>query len=223
MQKRITLHFYLIFLCLSLPLAAQDMPDTIPWKNEISLTLFSVKESYGLYSPSSYYLSALNGIRYVRHIGPDAIRLGIDYKNSREEGWGNVIGTGAYQEGKFYLGYQIAFSASKVRPYFALDLMYLMSKLDSEYHVGCFGFYSKADVTVHGIGFAPALGIRYPLNKRFSIAWEGNLECLWSSEKGSQVIDYNDDMNTKDTYPVDQEGFIYFLNPVKSIALNFGF
>lgn len=223
MQKRIPFHFHIIFLCLSFPLAAQEMPDKTQWKNEIGLTLFSVNSSYGLYEPSSYYLSGLNGIRYTRHMGRNAIRFGVDYRNSREDGRGNVIGTGTYREGKFSLGYQREYFVYQVRPYIAMDMMYMLSALDSEYHGGCFGFYTKENIRDHGIGFAPALGITYPFNEHFSIAWEGNLECLWISEKGSVVLEDHYDPGIRNTYPVDKDEFICLLNPIKRIALKYGF
>src|SRR4030095_3500053 len=127
------------------------------------------------------------------------------------------------REAKFNLGYQLEFSHGDVKPYLALDLMYLIAKSYTDFLGGFAGVYSKWDLREHGIGYAPTLGLHVKLAESFSISWEGNVEFLWINENGTNTRSDPHPSQTLTTYPINRDVHLWLLNPVKSISLNYGF
>lgn len=215
-----------IFILLwSVPLlcTAQDVGSPISSKHEVGISLLSISQHYGHDYYSDVYVNILNGIRYKRHLGVHAIRLGGEYKDSNSAGGGDVQGESQYLEGKFNLGYQLTFLDKAVRPYIAMDFIYQISKFTSGFYGGYAGLYHGYDLHNHGIGFAPAFGIYFRLVKSLSISWESNLEFLWVSENGTITRSDPHHFQSRTTYPYNRTEYNSYWSFVKSISLNYGF
>ncbi len=209
----------------SIPLlcTAQDVGTSLSPKHEVGISLVSISQNYGYDYYTDVYVNILNGIRYKRHLGVHGIRLGGEYKDSNSAGGGDVQGESQYLEGKFNLGYQLTFLDKAVRPYISMDFIYLISKFTSGFYGGYAGLYHGYDLHNHGIGFAPAFGIYFRLVKSLSISWESNMEFLWVTEHGTITRSDPHHFQSRTTYPYHRRLYNSFLNPVKSISLNYGF
>ncbi len=203
--------------------AAQVEVHSTILKNEVGVSLVSGTTKYGLEYTRDYYINLLNGIRYKRHLGHHAVRLGGEYRNSYSVGQGDFWGESRYVEGKFNLGYQLTFSDKSVKPYIAVDFIYLISKFNSDFEGGYAGLYSRHDLQIVGLGYAPALGIYFRVAKSLSISWEGNAEFLWITEQGTNIRSDPHNFQSRTTYPVNRSKHYWLLNPLKSVSFNYGF
>ena len=218
-------HLPISFLLWCIPLfcVAQADNPSIPLKHEVGISLLSISSKYGHELTPDFYVNIFNGIRYKRHLGIHAIRLGAEFKDSHSGGVGDVIGECQHLEGKFNLGYQLTFVDKSIRPYIAVDCIYLVSTFTSSFYGGYAGTYSAFDRLDQGIGFAPAFGIYFRLVKSLSISWESNLEFLWVTEHGTITRSDPHHFQSRTTYPYHRRVYNSFLNPVKSISMNYGF
>ena len=218
-------HLPISFLLWCIPLfcVAQADNPSIPLKHEVGISLLSISSKYGHELTPDFYVNIFNGIRYKRHLGIHAIRLGAEFKDSHSGGVGDVIGECQHLEGKFNLGYQLTFVDKSIRPYIAVDCIYLVSTFTSSFYGGYAGTYSAFDLLNQGIGFAPAFGIYFRLVKSLSISWESNLEFLWVTEHGTITRSDPHHFQSRTTYPYHRRVYNSFLNPVKSISMNYGF
>lgn len=203
-------------------IAQVDKGDTL-LKNEVSVSIISLNQNYGQEYTSDNYFSILNGIKYRRHFARHAFRVGGEYRNSWSAGHGDFVGESRFIEGKFNLGYQYAFSERAIKPYMALDLIYLVSKLHSDFAGGYAGVYSELNLHINGIGYAPTVGISFVIVEPLTISWEGNVEFLWFIEKGTNIRSEQHNFQSRHTYPVNNRESYWFLNPLKSISLNYRF
>jgi hypothetical protein len=111
-----------------------------------------------------------------------------------------------------------------VQPYIAMDFFYLIAKYESESHGGWWGDrYFMQDLKKHGIGFGPAVGVKFLLPKSFSLTFEGNFEFLWVHSKGTITKNEYPDADTRNTYPEDRTDFSIVFNPLNIFSLNYNF
>ena len=223
MLKQSLVRFTSLFLVIPFYAAAQVSDESPRLKNEIGISLLSIQSKYRADYQSDFFVSVLNGIRYKRHLGLHAFRLGGEYRYSWSAVHGDVTGESRLLEGKFNMGYQFSFSAKAIRPYIAIDLFYLVSKLQSEFTGGYLGVYSEDDLLIHGIGYAPAAGLYFKVSQSLSISWEANVEFLWYTEKGTNIRSDPNDFHSRTTYPVNRREHAWMINPIKSISINYEF
>ena len=121
------------------------------------------------------------------------------------------------------MGYQFSLSEKAIKPYIAMDLFYLVSQLNSEYRGGYLDVYSKHNLQIHGIGYAPAAGLYFKVCESLSISWEANVEFLWYTEKGTNIRSDPNDFHSRTTYPVNRREHAWMINPIKSISINYEF
>ncbi|MEP6796059.1 MAG: hypothetical protein ABJB16_17145 [Saprospiraceae bacterium] len=221
-QKKHKLLFCLL-TCTFFISSAQEPIVKPSGKNEAGILLIGVRQNYGLAFSSDFYVAFFNGIDYKRHFGLNAIRLGMEYRNARDEGFGDFVGTSHYQENKFSIGYEHSFLKKSIRPFLGVDLIYLHSKFQEEFNGGFWDAYFKQDLTENGFGFAPLLGINFLLFRAFSLSFEADFEILNINRKGTGIKNEIDDPAARHMYPIQNNEHINLLNPLRSMALNYIF
>lgn len=209
----------IVFLVVSSELKSQNNDN----KNEIGLTLLSVKSNYEQWYSSSPYISFLNGIDYKRILGKSALRLGIDYRDRNDKGTGDFIGTSSYREGRYRIGYQRLILDKAIKSYIANDLTYIHSRFQKEFEGGISASYLKDDMKYNGFGFAPILGLKVQIFKTLSVAFETNLEFLWISKKGTQTKNSLEDINSRLTNTINSNKFVLRFNALNIASLNYSF
>ncbi len=221
-QKKHQLLFYLL-TCTFFMSSAQQPTIKPSGKNEVGILLFGVKQNYGLSYSSDFYVAFFNGIDYKRQFGLHALRLGMEYRNARDKGTGDFVGTSHYQENKFSIGYQRSFSKKSIRPYVGGDLVYLHSKFQEEFNGGFWDAYFKQDLTEHGFGFAPLLGINFLMSRSFSLSFETNYVFYTLNMKGNGTRNEVNDTSARIPYKVNKNDHFTLFNPLKSLLLNYSF
>jgi hypothetical protein len=192
-------------------------------KNELGLTLSSLKSNYEQLYSTSPYLSFLNGIDYKRIFGSSAFRLGIDYRDRNDKGTGDFIGTSSYQEGRLRIGYQRQILDKAIKPYLATDLTFIHSKFKKEFSGGIWASYSMEDLKYNGFGFAPIMGLKVQLFKAFSLSFETNFEILWIFKNGTHTENSPEDINSRITKDIHATDFVMRINPLNIVSLNYSF
>jgi len=210
------------FLFVSHEVKSQNV-DNYKYKNEIGLTLLSVKSNFEQWYSSSPYLSFLNGIDYKRILGKSALRLGIDYRDRNDKGNGDFIGTSSYREGRFRIGYQRLILDKAIKPYFANDFTFIHSRFQKEFVGGISASYLKDDLKYNGFGLAPILGLKVQLIKTLSLSFETNLEFLWIIKKGTQTKNSPEDINSRVTNSIYSTKFVMRFNALNIVSLNYSF
>jgi hypothetical protein len=223
MSRQNLVQIFILLLLIPCWGTAQVESHSTRLENEVGVSLMTMNTNYGLEYASDYYVTILNGIGYKRHLGHHALRLGGAYRDSRAVGHGDFIGESTFLEGKFNLGYQLTFSDKAINPYMAVDFIYLVAELNSDFVGGFLGLYSESNLRYHGIGYAPSLGVYFRINESFSFLWEGNVEFLWIKEKGTIIRSEPHDFQSRTTYQISRRDDYWLLNPLKSISLNYGF
>jgi hypothetical protein len=216
------LSLLLILSLVSLESSAHNV-DNKSYKNEIGLTLCSIKSNYEQWYSSSPYLSFLNGIDYKRVLGKGAIRLGFDYRDRNDKGTGDFIATSKYREGRLRFGYQRYIMDKAIKPYVANDFTYIHSKFQKEYSGGISASYLKDDLVYNGFGFAPIVGLKVQLYKTLSLSFETNLELLWIVKSGTQTKNSPDDVLLRETTSISSTKFVMRFNVLNIISLNYSF
>jgi hypothetical protein len=212
-----------ILPCLTIDCFSQDKNERNQLKNEISVSIMGLNWAGPGEYTSDLYVSFANGLGYKRYVARHAFRTGIEYRDSYSVGYGDFEGQTRYLEGKFNLGYQYAFSDKAVKPYLLGDFLYVAAKLDNYFLGGYYWIYSESHSKIHGIGYAPGLGVSFKLINSLSLSWEGNVEFLWTNEKGSGIRSEPNNIQVRNTFPIDYDEHSWYPNPLKRIALNFGF
>jgi hypothetical protein len=212
----------LVLPLISLKLTAQDV-DKSKFKNEIGLTLFSIKSNYEQWYSSSPYFSILNGIDYKRVLGKNAIRLGIDFRDRNDKGTGDFIATSRYREGRYRLGYHRLIGDKAIKPYFGNDFTYIHSKFQKEFSGGIWSSYLKDELKYNGFGFAPILGLKVQLYKTLSLSFETNLEFLWIIKSGTQTKNSPEDVNLRVTNSINSTKFVMRFNALNIASINYSF
>lgn len=190
-------------------------------KNEIGTNIISLKDNFGLsFNVNKYYFSKLSGVNYKRNFGKNAIRLGYDFCDRKDEvSGGDFFGTSSYQENRFRIGYQRLFGNKVIKPFVATDFTYLYSKFQGESQGGITGSYYKGNSKSSGYGFAPAVGFRLNLIHNLSLTVEASLEFLWINANGT----YSDRYFGKESKSINSTKFVTRKNPLNIVSINYAF
>lgn len=202
---------------------AQEERLSLPKKNEVGVSLVSVQASYWGDYNIDHYISFINGIRYRRLFGQHALKVSGENLNSWSASHGDFIAEGRYRAGKFGLGYQYTCKGKKFKPYLSTDLVYVISKLNSQFMGGYLDVYVERDLDIHGIGYAPAVGLYFEIVPSCYISWEANAEFIWFTEIGTIVRSEGNQIQNQITIPVNVTDLQWTLNPFKSISLTYAF
>lgn len=185
--------FIILFISLPLITIGQDLNDSTieqsNFKNEISLNLFNITEVLWITNGTDRMLNAnfVNGVKYKRHFGMNAIRIGLNYfsyEPSTENPNAEYIGQ--QKEIEFRIGYERKLTSDQFHVFIAGDLFYSYGEV-SEYLVRysngdnpeIISIGDKIDYQIRKIGISPTLGINYRPFSRFSISIETNWDIAY--------------------------------------------
>lgn len=167
MQPRLLQLF--LFMGLVSDSLAQGDSHALEYKNEVGMSLFSIKSNYGLSFARDYYTPVFSSISFKRYFGSNTLRVGVNFRDDQSISRGEVYGMEEYTEGKFNLGYQRNFLNGSFMPYIGIDLVYVVAKYESEFSGGFWASYNTQDATQHGFGIAPFLGFHIRLFRFFRL------------------------------------------------------
>lgn len=218
-------HLTLVIIILATPFFsfAQEENQIFPMKNEIGISLLSVQSGYWADYNVDHYVSFINGIRYKRILGQHAIRVSGEYLNSWSASHGDFMSEGRYREVKSGLGYQFTFAGKKFKPYLSVDMVYAISKLNSQFKGGYLDVYVEQNFDIYGIGYAPAVGLYFEILPSWYLSWEANAEFIWYTETGNLVRSEPSNIQAKTIIPVNHTELQWAINPVNNISLNYAF
>lgn len=167
-------------------IVAQDNPT---FNNEISLNLFNITEVLWITNGTNRMLNAnfANGVKYKRHFGKNAIRIGLNYFNYKPSTeTPNAEYIGQQKEIEFKIGYERKLTSNQFHVFIAGDLFYSYGEV-SEYFVRysngqnheIISIGDKIDYQIRKIGISPTIGINYRPFSRFSFSIETNWDITY--------------------------------------------
>jgi len=167
------------------------------------------------------------GITVKRHFNSFTTRMGIEYINimnraGKRIDFGKNI-DGYLNEGMIRLGIEKGYMiGKKSRPYFAIDLAALRSYYDWTYSgFGAIPSTNPREITRKtGLGFMPALGFEFKINKTISLSLETRCRFLFN-KSNSKVYDYYSDSEHYEN--IKSKDFEITWNRIGGLALNFRF
>ena len=159
------------------------------FNNEISLNLFNITEVFWITDGTSRMLNVnfVNGIKYKRHFGKNALRVGVNYFSYKPStDFVNAEYIGQQKEIEFKIGYERKLTSDQFHVFIAGDLFYSFGEV-SEYLVRysngqnreIISTGDKIDYLINEIGLSPTIGINYRPYSRFSISVETNWDIAY--------------------------------------------
>ena len=197
-------------------------------ENEIGINLYNITDITGI-----YYMYGLlsknfiNGVMYKHSHKKNALRIGLDYYyNSFNIVYpppgviiydgGQTTFLGQNNIGALRIGYERMLTMTKLQPYLATDLTLTYGQIKgTTIYEGWPGNYKHAnDERIKEIGISHAIGLRYHLNGKFSIALEADIGWAYYNHK---------DLKNPYYYSNQRSGFRTYINPLRFLSLNYHF
>ncbi len=187
---------FLLFILLPLFSIGQELNDTTivhhgeTFKNEISVNLFNITEVLWITNGTNRMLNTnfVNGVKYKRHFGKNAIRIGLNYFSYEPSvEYANSELIGQQKEIELKIGYERKLTSDQFHVFIASDLFYSFGEVSNGDNPERIFIGEKIDYQIRKIGISPTLGINYRPFSRFSISIETNWDIAYFELKSEDL------------------------------------